>query len=65
MKYVMILSALVALSACVVEEGDNVTENFTSVCIDNVQYWHRAIGHKGYITPRIDPVTLSFVNCEN
>lgn len=45
------------------EEGENLTEDYVSVCIDNVQYWSRGVGQSAVLAPRVDPETLSFVNC--
>ena len=62
-KFVVLIVAALTLAGCV-EEGDNVTENYVSVCIDNVQYWQRINGNQGFLAPRIDTETLNYVRCQ-
>lgn len=64
MKYLIIFVSLFALSACGLEEGSDVTNSFTAVCIDDVQYWIAGIGSAQMMAPRVDSETLTFVRCE-
>lgn len=45
------------------KEGENLTEDYVAVCIGDVQYWSRGVGQSAVLVPRIDPETLSFLNC--
>lgn len=63
MKYALITIALFTLAACV-EEGQDVTSDMTSICIDGVEYWYRGMGSSQMMAPRIDPETLTFVRCD-
>lgn len=68
MKIIVVLLAL-CITAC--GKGPNILdrlhyteEDFTVLCLDNVQYWARAAGSRSYMTAKIDPVTLKPMNCE-
>ena len=64
MKILFSILALSFLVACV-EEGEDVTKNMISTCIDGVQYWQAGQGQSQMMAPRVDPKTLEFVRCEN
>jgi hypothetical protein len=67
MKYVLIMTAILALAACKDERPTTESEsglNYKAECIDGVEYWVRSTGHRGYMSVRVDPKTLSFVRCE-
>lgn len=42
-------------------EGLDMTESASSICIGDVEYW--LVGVNRSITPKINPETLSFLNC--
>lgn len=64
-----ILAAVAVLSGC---SNNQYTENdpyvmtgkFKAVCIDGVEYWIRAIRHKGYLAARINKDTLLPQRCD-
>ena len=62
MKYIVLVSVLF-LAACI-EDGSDQTDTMRTICLDGVQYWTKQAGHGRVMTPRIDPVTLAFVRCE-
>lgn len=64
MKKIFASMIAVAFLAGCVEEGDDLTQDYTTVCIHGVEYLHRASGHKGYLAPRIDAETLQPRRCE-
>lgn len=64
MKILFSILALSLLVACV-EEGEDMTDTMTVICIDGVQYWIAGFGQSQMMAPRIDPKTLEFVRCEN
>lgn len=64
MKYISIALVCMTLTACTIEEGQDVTELTTSVCLDGVEYWTMYLGaNAGVLAPRVDPETLTFVRC--
>lgn len=64
MKYLLIALMGLALMACKPEEGQDVTNSVSSLCVDGVQYWTMYMGRQaGVMTPRVDPETLTFVRC--
>lgn len=71
MKYLILLISAILLVSCTKkydneyrEISEDQTELFKSVCIDNVKYWMRNAGYKGYLAVRIDPKTLKPINCK-
>jgi len=67
MKYIFLLTSIIALAACIDERPIAVSEsnrNYKVECIDGVEYWTRANGYQGYMAVRVDPKTLSFVRCD-
>jgi hypothetical protein len=67
MKYTIILTALLALTACK-EDPRPISESesgrhYRVECIDGIEYWTRANGYQGYMAVRVDPETLTFVRC--
>jgi hypothetical protein len=71
MKYGFLIVVLVFVAGCVSEAEQStpstssryVGETYELECIDGVEYWFRAVGNKGYLAPRIDPETLTYVRC--
>ena len=65
MKYVLIVTAVLALAACKDElpitESDS-GRTYKAECIDGVEYWIHTRG--GYMAVRVDQKTMSFVRCE-
>ena len=64
------LAAVFAFVAVVVIAVDRRDSNamidkahVNTSCIDGVEYYTRSSGYQGYIAPRVDPDTLTFVNC--
>jgi hypothetical protein len=76
MKYILIATAILALAACKDERPNSESEsgrsdvasdsgrNYKVECIDGVEYWLRSTAKQGYMAPRIDPKTMTFVSCE-
>ena len=64
MKQIFIAMILVAFLAGCVEEGDDLTGEFTTVCVYGVEYLIADSGYEGYMAPRIDEVTLSPRRCK-
>ena len=65
MKTTLALLASIALLSGCIENGDDVTSDMKNICIDGVQYWVDSEGSNlQMMSPRIDPVTLTFVRCE-
>jgi len=59
--------AVVGLFALIAYVDDNAVVNigdFNVSCLDGVEYWYGQSGYKGYLAPRIDNETLSFVSCD-
>jgi hypothetical protein len=66
MKYILIVAALVTLTACIDERPSVESEsgrNYRVECVGGVEYWVRTNGHQGYMAVKVDPSTLSFVRC--
>lgn len=68
MKKLLVIAVLLVLAGCDNQWSDSdystSTNLFTSICIDGVEYWIRATGHKGYLAVRIDPNTLMPKRCK-
>jgi hypothetical protein len=69
-KIVLIAAAIAvfSLGACKDEREAASSEfgrNSSVECLDGVEYWVRNSGYRGYMSPRIDPHTLTFVRCED
>lgn len=45
------------------EDYNTSQSMFQPICLDGVEYWIRAVGHKGYMAVRIDPETLQPRRC--
>lgn len=52
--------AALALTAC--NESDS-GRGYKVECIDGVEYWYRIVSTGGVMAPRINPKTMSFVEC--
>ncbi len=64
MKYLSIALVCLTLTACTIENGQDVTELVTAVCLDGVEYLSMGMGaNAGLLAPRVDPETLTFVRC--
>lgn len=67
-KFIMICIVGVALSGCVVEDGDTITNensDLTTVCIGGVEYWFKDLNTRAQtMAPKIDSETLNFVRCD-
>jgi hypothetical protein len=67
MKYAIIFTALLALTACKDErpstEGTSGRE-YRIECIGGIEYWHRPRGQASLLAVRVDPETMTFVRCE-
>lgn len=67
-KTISVLAALILLAGCGPRHGpsNDFDKNdyfgnerlFETICLDEVEYWIRAAGHKSYLAPRIDPKTM-------
>lgn len=64
--------AAVAVAGCDIAAKNNLysaadyaksESHFTTVCLDGVEYWIRAAGHRGYLAVRMDPATLTPRHC--
>lgn len=55
---------LVLVSACA-EDGDDLTDNLTTVCLDGVAYWYDYGSYGSAYTPRVNPETLDFMLCSS
>lgn len=67
MKNMMLALVLIGTSGCV---DDNRERNFGSSgstyyieCIDGIEYWQGNSAHRGYMSVRIDPETMTFARC--
>jgi hypothetical protein len=69
MKYAIIFTAMLALTACKEDTppifGSESGRNYRVECIDGVEYWLRARGRLGFMALRVDPETMTFVRCES
>jgi hypothetical protein len=67
MKYVIMIASFAILSACKPDTRERQMSeqglSYAAECIDGVEYWMRFSGHKGYMSPRINPDTMTFVRC--
>ena len=64
MKWLAIPLMIIPLAACQDDREKAVSDlkyNYLVECIDGVEYWIRL---SGYMAPRVDPETLTFVRCE-
>jgi hypothetical protein len=63
-KTISVLAALILLAGCGpindFDKNDYFGNEplFETICLDGVEYWIRALGHKSYLAPRIDPKTM-------
>jgi len=64
-KLTLIVAAMsvLFLTACI-EENQDMTGDFNSVCLDGVQYWYLRTGNTAALAVRVDPETMTFVLCE-
>lgn len=67
MKYVIMIASFAILSACIPDAREKVAsevgQTYTVECINGVEYWKQSRGYGGYMAPRINPETLTFVRC--
>lgn len=65
MKY-LVIPMLMMLAACKPDDMTNLNDRTTIGCLDNVQYWFvfDRVGTVQAMALRIDPKTLSAVNCK-
>lgn len=68
MKKVLIVAlAVLAVSGCRPNpppKNSYAEQDFTTVCLDGVEYWFRVTGYHSFLTPRISPETLMPTRCE-
>jgi hypothetical protein len=67
MKYILVLTALFALSACQYDGPTAVGNSgieYRVECIDGIEHWLRNRGRTSLLAVRVNPETLTFVRCE-
>ena len=72
MKRLFVLAAALLISGCAVktydqaerDHSENNTNMFRSICLNNVKYWYRTSGHRGFLAVEINPETLKPMNCK-
>lgn len=62
-KIIASMSVMVLLAGCV-EEGEDLTAEFTTVCVYGVEYLFATSGHQGFLSAKVDAETLSYIRCE-
>lgn len=64
MKYVLLVTAALALAACKTETTGTEVNGFDIACMNGVQYYFDSAGGYGKsLAPVIDAVTLTYVRC--
>lgn len=64
MKYVLLVTAALALAACWTETTGDEVNGFSIACMNGVEYYFNSAGTSGKsLAPVIDAATLTYVRC--
>ena len=63
-KLIIAAPLIVLLTGCNGDTESNTGRNYSVECVNGVEYLIRAMGNRGYMSPRIDSETLDFIRCD-